>query len=120
MTDSAAGATALSSGYKTNNGFLGLDPSKRARTTILELAHAAGLRTGLVTTTTITNATPAGFASHVAERNDEDAVAVQYLGEGVDVLMGGGRSTSRRRASPCSPREATPASRAPRRCALSR
>jgi alkaline phosphatase len=91
VTDSAAASTALSSGYKTNNGFLGLDAERRPRRTLLEIAKKHGFATGLVTTTRITHATPAGYASHVVDRNAEADVADQYLDEGVDVLLGGGR-----------------------------
>lgn len=101
VTDSAAAATALSSGYKTQNGFLGVDPDKQARRTVLELARRAGFKTGLVTTTRITHATPAAFAAHVVDRNSEHAIAEQYLDAGVDVLLGGGTAyvTSERLAA---------------------
>lgn len=91
VTDSSAAATALSAGYKTNNGFLGVDPEKRPRRTLLEIARNKGLATGLVTTTRITHATPAAYAAHVDDRNLEAKIADQYLEEGVDVLLGGGR-----------------------------
>jgi alkaline phosphatase len=91
VTDSAAAATAISSGYKTNNGFLGMDASKHARKTIMEVAHAKGVATGLVTTCRITDATPAGFASHVEDRWKEDEIAAFEAASGIDVLMGGGR-----------------------------
>lgn len=91
VTDSAAAATALSSGFKTRNGAIGVDGAERSRRTLLELARTAGLATGLVTTTRITHATPAGFAAHVPRRDLEDAIAEQLATSGVDVLFGGGR-----------------------------
>ncbi|MBI3086140.1 MAG: alkaline phosphatase, partial [candidate division NC10 bacterium] len=57
--------------------------------TILELAKDKGMATGLVTTSGITDATPAAFAAHVPHRSDEASVAAQELQLGVDVLMGG-------------------------------
>src|SRR5262249_37194122 len=83
-------ATALSSGYKTRNGVLGQDESGSVRRTILEVARDAGFRTGLVTTTRVTHATPAGFAAHLPDRNAEESVADQYLTADLSVLMGGG------------------------------
>ncbi len=62
----------------------------RPRTSILRLARAAGKGIGLVTTATITHATPAGFAAQVEARADEGIIAEQYLEVGVDVLLGGG------------------------------
>ena len=70
-------------------------------TTLLELAKAAGMGTGAVTTTRVTHATPATTYSHVCHRDGENTIAAQVvpggseyntaLGDGLDVLMGGGR-----------------------------
>lgn len=59
--------------------------------TIMEIAKARGMATGLVTTSGITDATPAAFAAHLANRADEASAAEQELALGVDVLMGGRR-----------------------------
>jgi alkaline phosphatase len=93
LTDSAAGATALACGVSTNNGAIAVDPSGKRLTTCLEDARAHGRRTGLVTTTTITHATPACFAAHIGDRGEEGEIAQQYVHEGLgaDVLFGGGR-----------------------------
>jgi alkaline phosphatase len=91
VTDSAAAATALACGEPTANGFIGVDPKGRPLTTCLEDARDAGLRTGLVTTTRITHATPACFASHVPNRTFEVEIARQmFASNGPDVLLGGG------------------------------
>ena len=50
------------------------------------------MATGLVTTSRITDATPAAFSAHVESRDDETAVAAQQFRLGVDVLLGGRRS----------------------------
>ncbi len=90
VTDSAAASSAWGCGHKVNNGAINFAPDGRARTPILPLAQAAGKSTGLVTTATITHATPAGFAAQVETRADEGIIAEQYLKVGVDVLLGGG------------------------------
>jgi alkaline phosphatase len=91
LTDSAAGATALATGFSTNNGMISVDPTGKPLTTCLEDARAHGKRTGLVTTTTITHATPACFASHVDSRGEEAEIAKQYVAAGADVMLGGGQ-----------------------------
>ncbi|GAB3761592.1 alkaline phosphatase [Nocardioides ginsengisegetis] len=68
VTDSAASATAWSSGVKSYNGALGVDAKGNVVPTVMELAHQAGLRTGNVSTAEITDATPAGQFSHALMR----------------------------------------------------
>lgn len=92
ITDSAAAATALATANKTKNGMLGVLPTGAAVTSIVEAAMGAGKAVGLVTTVTITHATPAGFGAHESARGDEDAIAPQYLDRKIDVLMGGGEA----------------------------
>jgi alkaline phosphatase len=91
ITDSAAGATAFSSGVKTYNGAIAMDTLRRPVATILEAAEARGMATGLVATSRVTHATPASFASHVPSRSMENEIAEQMIGKGVDVIFGGGR-----------------------------
>ncbi len=93
LTDSAASATAFACGVATNNEMIAVDPSGKPLPTCLEDARARGKRTGLVTTTTITHATPACFASHISRRGEEPEIARQYVedGTGADVMFGGGR-----------------------------
>lgn len=76
-TDSAAAATALATGYKTINGYLGMDSSKTSRQNIRELAHSVGARTGVLTTDAITGATPAGFLCHHDDRGDSSTLQQQ-------------------------------------------
>lgn len=68
-TDSAASATALAGGYKTINGYVGMDTKKQEQQNIRELAHEAGAKTAVVTTDKITGATPAGYLCHYPDRN---------------------------------------------------
>jgi len=90
-TDSAAAATALSTGYKTLNGALGMDRDGKPLTHILEYAQRLGKATGVVTTVQISHATPAGFVAHSAGRGDYAAIAREMIEESkVDVIMGSG------------------------------
>lgn len=68
VTDSAASATAWSTGVKTYNGALGVDVNGKDHVTILELAKAAGKATGNVSTAELQDATPAAQISHVTSR----------------------------------------------------
>ncbi|MGG3772568.1 alkaline phosphatase [Heyndrickxia faecalis] len=91
VTDSAAAATAMASGVKTYNGAIGADANKVSKRTVLEEAKQAGKSTGLVTTSQITDATPAAFGAHVENRSEQNKIAKQYLKNSkVDVLLGGG------------------------------
>lgn len=71
-TDSAASATALATGFKTINSYLGLDSSGRSVQNIRELAQSVGACTAVLTTDLITGATPGGFLVHI---NDRDLTA---------------------------------------------
>ena len=90
ITDSAAGATAYSCGLKTYNGAIGVTPDSLSCKTILELAEEKGLSTGLISTSSITHATPASFASHVVQRSMQEEIAADFLESGVEVFLGGG------------------------------
>ncbi len=89
VTDSAAAATAWASGSRIFNGGLNMLPDGRRLEPIGRLYRQAGKRVGMVTTTQMCHATPAGFATVAKSRNDYRAIAPQYL-DVVDVLMGGG------------------------------
>lgn len=109
VTDSAASATAWSSGIKTYNGAVGVDIKGRPHTTLLELARKAGLGTGNVTTAEIQDATPAAMYAHVAQRKcytpavtlkqcpdqarengGPGSISEQLLDGRYDVMLGGG------------------------------
>ncbi len=91
ITDSAAGATALATGHKTGNGIISEDTLGNALKTILEMAEDAGMATGLVSTSSITHATPAAFIAHERSRNNYEAIAADFLDTDIDVFIGGGR-----------------------------
>jgi len=92
VSGSAATATSLATGYKTNGGMIGVLPDSTPALSILEAAQDKGMATGLVATVTITHATPAAFAAHVLDRDLEDQIAEQLLKSKVNVLLGGGRA----------------------------
>ncbi|HYH43821.1 MAG TPA: alkaline phosphatase [Burkholderiales bacterium] len=91
VTDSAAAATALSTGHKTNNGMAGVTPDGKAVKTVMEAAKASGKRIGLITTAAVHDASPTAFAVHAKSRRDGESIIDQYLALEPDVLMGGGR-----------------------------
>lgn len=122
-SDSAPTMTAMVTGVKTNDGLLSIDQSvardeknnaviAAARlTTVLELAEAKGLSSGIVTTTRVTHATPAACYAHTAERDWEadsnipagatvrdiasqliDNFGAGAIGDGPEVVLGGGRT----------------------------
>ncbi|MFT5923965.1 MAG: alkaline phosphatase [Paraglaciecola sp.] len=96
VTDSAAGATALSTGVKTYNGAIGVDADKKPVRTVLELAKEQGRKTGVAVTSQINHATPASFGAHNESRQNYDQIANSYFdaktnGQFIlDVMLGGG------------------------------
>jgi alkaline phosphatase len=94
VTDSASAGTAFATGNKTYNAGISVSNEDVSKpfASIIEAAELEGKSTGLVTTARITHATPAVYASHVRSRDNENAIASQYLTSGVDVLLGGGKS----------------------------
>tara|TARA_Y100000768_G_scaffold331007_1_gene270079 strand:- start:7065 stop:8387 length:1323 start_codon:yes stop_codon:yes gene_type:complete len=92
VTDSASSATAFSSGRKTNNGALGLDNEKEELENITEKLHQYGFVSSLISTSEITHATPAAFASHVDLRWKTDEISQQMINSNVMTILGGGRN----------------------------
>ena len=92
ITDSGAAATALATGHKTNNGYISVGPNGDTLETILQKAEKKGLATGLVATSAITHATPAGFIAHSINRGNTEEIALGFLKTDVDVFIGGGYS----------------------------
>lgn len=91
ITDSAAGGTALACGRKTKNGSIGVDSVGTPLKSILEYAEDNGLSTGLVSTSSITHATPASFIAHQPSRKFEERIAYDFLKTDIDVFIGGGK-----------------------------
>jgi alkaline phosphatase len=91
ITDSGASASAMATGVKTRNGSVSVDPEGVAVKTILEYAEDKELSSGILATCAITHATPAAFAAHNIERDNEEDIALDMIHSGVDVMIGGGR-----------------------------
>ena len=77
FTDSAAAATALATGYKTTNGYLGVTKTNKTVQNVRELAHSVGAKTAVLTTDVITGATPGGFLCHHFSRSDSTILQKQ-------------------------------------------
>ena len=105
ITDSAPAATALATGHKSNDKIVGLlpalvnspgveavDPEDAFKpvANVLEGARLQGKATGLVSTSEIQHATPAGFSAHVPHRSNYQDIAEQQVYQEIDVVLGGG------------------------------
>jgi alkaline phosphatase len=92
VTDSPAGGTALATGTRTKNGYLGVDPDGNQLTSILKKAQTYGKKTAIVVNTTLTEATPAAFYAGVTSRSKTYDIAKQFTESGVDLAVGAGLS----------------------------
>jgi len=111
VPDSAGTMSAMITGVNTNNGIISMDAATERMDfnrdgdgaspwTLFELAEQDGLLTGIVTSTRLTHATPAACYAHINHRDMEREIAAQLvpglpeyntrLGDGVDVIFGGG------------------------------
>ncbi len=89
VTESAAAAVQMATGIKVLAKSVGIGPDGRVLKTILEMAKEKGKATGLVTTSGITDATPAAFVAHVERRSEEERIAEQLVNSNVNILFGG-------------------------------
>jgi alkaline phosphatase len=90
VTDSAAASSSWGCGHRVPNGRINTSGDGTPHEPIMQIARRNGLRTGVVTTATVTHATPAGFIANSPGRQDEALIAKQYLERDVDVMLGGG------------------------------
>ena len=90
VTDSAAAASAMSTGQKVNNGAISVTPDGRSPVTLMKFAKDSGKRIGLISTAPVYDASPAAFSVHAKSRRDSESIVNQYLQLEPDVLMGGG------------------------------
>lgn len=90
ITDSAPAGTALATGNKTMDKYIGVSDKQAPLATILEVSKNAGKATGLVSTSQIMHATPAAFSSHYPDRSEEEIIAEQQVYNDIDVMLGGG------------------------------
>lgn len=89
VTDSAAAGSAWGSGSRVMNGALNMFPDGTELTPIYHIAKEKGWGTGVVTTTTVTHATPASFVVSHPARWQENDIAEKFLNV-ADIAMGGG------------------------------
>ena len=97
ITDSGAGGTAIACGEKTNNGMIGVRPDSTFISSITEIAHENGLAAGVVSTSSVTHATPASFVAHNSGRGNYEEIAEDFLKGTIDVFIGGGENHFRNR-----------------------
>jgi alkaline phosphatase len=90
ITESAAAATALATGYKTNNRAISVSVEKEPLKTLFEYAKEQGKSIGVVATKSVTHATPAAFLAHADDRRQQADIAEQIVNSDIDVLFGGG------------------------------
>lgn len=91
ITDSGASGTAMATGYKAPYHAVGIDAVYEPQMSILTLASKNKLSTGLLVTSNITDATPASFCAHNRDRENEEAIALDFLTCNVDFVFGGGK-----------------------------
>jgi alkaline phosphatase len=92
VSGSAPTATAYATGVRSFMGAIGVGPDSLARESVLEVALGRGMSAGLITTTSLADATPAAFGAHVPSRTAMVEIARQMTSKGISVLLGGGRS----------------------------
>ncbi|MDE6158046.1 MAG: alkaline phosphatase [Muribaculaceae bacterium] len=90
VTDSAAAGTALSTGYKTNNGMLGMLPDSTEVYSIAKELKAMGYGVGVVTSVAPDDATPGAFYAHVPTRKMYAEIDSQMASSGYDFIAGAG------------------------------
>lgn len=108
ITDSAPAGTAMATGNKTNDKFVGVlpetisspgldsslaDQPHKPVANVLEGANLSGKATGIISTSEIQHATPAAFSSHASHRGEYDNIAEQQIYQDIDVVLGGGKDS---------------------------
>ena len=90
ITDSAAAGTALATGYKTVNGYMGIDKTGSPKANLVEAAKSKGKATGLVATYEWMHATPGAFSAHAMNRSDYADIYRQIETKGIEVVLSAG------------------------------
>jgi len=91
IPDSASAGTALSTGYKTNDGVINMDPAKKVKyKSIAEMAKEKGMKVGVVSSVSIDHATPAVFYAHQPSRNNYYEIGLELAQSNFDYFGGGG------------------------------
>lgn len=90
ITCSAAAGTAMSTGYKTKNGMLGMDPDTNRLESITYKIHRKEIQVGIISTVTLDHATPAAFYAKYPDRKGYYEIAGQLPESGFEFFGGGG------------------------------
>lgn len=90
ITDSAAAGTAIATGYKTNDGYVGMDVEFNKLTNLAEMAKENGQKVGIISSVSIDHATPACFYSHQPSRSMYHEIDVDLAKSEFDFFGGGG------------------------------
>lgn len=90
ITDSAAGATAFACGVKSYNGAIGVADDSTDVENIVEIISPKGIKSGVISTSSVTHATPASFYAHVINRGLQEDIAADMLVSDIDFVAGGG------------------------------
>ena len=93
VTDSAAGGTALATGTRTINGYIGVYPTDPLEVlgtpaSITEVAMTLGMSTGVVTSDKVTGATPASFSAHEEDRGMAEELFADQVASDIDLIWG--------------------------------
>lgn len=87
-TDSAAGGSALAIGEKTNNRYIGMTPDNGKRTNLVDTLAGYGIKGGIISVGDITDATPAVFYAHQADRSMSQEIAQDLLSSRAEIVIG--------------------------------
>lgn len=87
-TDSAAGATAMAVGEKTNNRYIGVGPDGQKSTNLVDTLAEYGIKSGIISVGDLTDATPAAFYAHQLDRAMSGEIAADLLKSKAEILLG--------------------------------
>ncbi len=90
ITDSAAGATAFASGVKSYNGAIGVADDSTKVSTLVEIVSPLHIKSGVISTSSVTHATPASFYAHALSRGFYEEIAADMVVSDIDFVAGGG------------------------------
>jgi alkaline phosphatase len=90
-TDSAAGGTAMATGFKTNNRYIGMGPDDQKKTNLVDTLAGFGIKGGIISSGDLTDATPAAFYAHQLDRAFNGAIANDLLTSKAEILVGSNR-----------------------------
>lgn len=97
ITDSGAAGTAMATGKKTNYHSISVDPQGYKLSSLTDIAHFNDLKTGVVVTCNLPDATPSVFCANNLDRDKEEEIASDYLDCNVDYIFGAGRERFNKR-----------------------